>query len=368
MATIKERKVKGRTYVYVSASATYKGETKRFEKSVGSKELGKLKLERRKEFYSWIIDQKKEFYLMYLEIKNLRLRYLSKGYAFPLIFIKRQYELELKNYYPGELEKYREGFDIRYIYNTTALEGNTLTIQETGLVLDKGLAPARKKLREIHEIDNFKKVLQFRRNHQRDISSDFILKLHELIQRNIDDECAGTFRKVPIFISGSHFEPPPAIIVEDEMKKLIKWYNTNKHKMNPLELAADFHHRFVDIHPFVDGNGRVGRELLNFILQKNDYPAIIIPVDRREEYIDALETAHDGNLKPFMEFLVEIFVEDYAKVIRGNMEKFLQEFGELDREEVHEVMETVKWSQDLIKKYVEKTPQHLLEIIQRIMK
>jgi Fic family protein len=275
--------------------------------------------------------------------------------------------MELKNYYPGELEKYRESFDIRYVYHTTAIEGNTLTIQETGLVLDKGLAPARKKLREIHEVENFRKVLEFRRSYKKEITPDFILKLHELIQRNIDDESAGAIRKVQIFISGSNYEPPPAIVVEEELKALIKWYNNNRKKMNPLELAADFHHRFEEIHPFVDGNGRVGRELMNFILQKNGYPAIIIPVERREEYIDALEDAHNGNLKPFLEFLVEIFVEDYAKVIRGNMEKFLQEFGELDQDELQEILEMVKWSSELTKKYIEKTPKHLLEIIQGIM-
>jgi Fic family protein len=284
-----------------------------------------------------------------------------------LIFIKRQYEIELSDYYPGELEKFQEVFDVRYIHHTTAIEGNTLTLNETGLVLEKGIAPAKKKLREIHEVENFKNLLKFVKSYKKDISIDFILKLHKQVMRNIDDDSAGSFRRTGVFITGSKYEPPPAVVVQEEMDELIKWYNTKKGKMNPFELAGYFHCRFTQIHPFIDGNGRVGRELLNFILRRYGYPSIIIPVESREGYISSLEKANEGDYGPMLIFLIEIMVEDYVKVLRNNKARFIEAFGEFKPDELNEFIEMSKWSISLIKRYIDKTPKHLKEILSKIM-
>ena len=97
--------------------------------------------------------------MIYLETKHTRFKYLPKSYAYPLIQIKRNYHKFLHENYPSELKKYQEEFDVRYVHHTTAIEGNTLSLKETGLVLDEGVAPGRKELREIHEIENYRRVL-----------------------------------------------------------------------------------------------------------------------------------------------------------------------------------------------------------------
>ena len=366
MVSVKERKVKGRTYMYVSASATFKGETKRFEKSIGPKDMGKKKLRRRVDFYSEVLETKKEYYLIYLETKSVRFKYLPSGYAFPLILTKRLYHSGLNKLYPSELKKYQNEFDVRYVHNTTAIEGNTLTLKETGLVLDDGIAPARKELREIHEVENYRKVLKFVREYKKDVNLDFILKIHSLIQRNIDDNTAGTFRRIVIGIRGSKWEPPPPIQVNEDLKKLLKWYNNNKVRLHPIELAGIFHHKFLQIHPFVDGNGRVGRELLNFILGHNGYPSLIIPVERREEYLKYLEKADMGDNKPLLEYFVEILVEDHIKVIRGLKGDIQKEMGELSIEEMREFLDFTIWFTDLISKYMKKIPPNLQKRIGEI--
>jgi Fic family protein len=355
MTTIKERKIKGKTYLYVSSSASYKGEKKIFEKSIGPKDGDKKELERKREFYSALVEVKREAYLIYLETKNTKFQYLPTGYAYPLVSTKRQYQRYLSKLYPNDLEKYKEEFEVRYVHNTTAIEGNTLTLRETEMVLDRGITPKTKELREIHEVENYKRLRNYVNTYKGNITLKFMCKLHEFIQRNIDDDGAGCLRRIPVGIKGSRWEPPPAIAVEEELEILIKWYNENKKSMHPLELAGVFHHKYLQIHPFKDGNGRVARELLNFILKRNDYPPIVIPVRRRQEYMESLEMADDGDDIPLLEFFSLCIIEDYIKVITNIKDDLIMSLGDLSREmteeETNEILKLVMWNLMLVKDF-----------------
>lgn len=209
------------------------------------------------------------------------------------------------------LENRYESFSSLFTYNSTAIEGNTLTLQETTRLLFQNMVPAGKSLREINEVLNHKKAFDYILNYKEDITKDFILELHKLVVANTLDRHLisqiGRFRNVQVFISGVMWFPPKPSDVPERVSTLLTWYSKNKKKIHPLILASYFHSEFEKIHPFVDGNGRVGRLLMNFILYKNKYPMISIPFAIKHKYYDALEKAQTkNNLRPFVKFMVEI--------------------------------------------------------------
>jgi len=352
MVSVKTRKVKGHTYVYVSATASHRGERKTFEKMVGRKEADDKLLEDRIEFYSYLMGFKADLYKMYLEMKSTKLLHLPPECAMFLVLLPSFYRRYLSNLYPSELEKYRQNFDVRHIHNTTAIEGNTITLKETAMILDHNLSPRSKELREIHEIENYTRVLDYAREYRGKLGKKFMLRLHKLIQRNIDDNTAGNFRRINVGISGSRWEPGPAIFVEEEIDALLAWYHGNRKKIHPFELAGIFHHRISQIHPFVDGNGRVARELHNFILTGCGFPPIIVPVQRRDEYMDYLERADEGDVRPLLKFFFELLAKDYFDVLMGAIMQERDKISEVLKEmnsmeppppEIGEFLNLVTW-------------------------
>ncbi|MEA3304963.1 MAG: Fic family protein [Patescibacteria group bacterium] len=180
---------------------------------------------------------------------------------------------------------------------------------------------AGKPLREIHEVSNHKEILrklyQFVDNKQ-DISEQLISDIHNLVLRNIDDENAGRYRKITVGISGDDFVPTDPSNISQELQKLLSWYRDSKHSLHSVELACQFHYRFVKIHPFIDGNGRTVRVLINLILMQVGYPMIIIPVVRRAEYIQSLHsTAGYPDFQQFFYSVVEENLKDYLRMIEG---------------------------------------------------
>jgi Fic family protein len=130
-----------------------------------------------------------------------------------------------KNLHPNELEIIERDFDITYIHSTTATEGNTCTIAEVTHILEDSLSPKGRSLREIYEVRNFEEVLKFRKKHRGKLSIPFILKLHELVMKDIDLYTIGTFRRIEVAIRGSETKPVPAIFIDEEMKNLLNWYD-----------------------------------------------------------------------------------------------------------------------------------------------
>ncbi len=206
-----------------------------------------------------------------------------------------------------------EAFISLFTHDSTAIEGNTLTLQETASLLFDKITPS-KDLREINEVLNHKKAFDFLLEYDGDITKKFISDLHGLVIKETLEEGLenqiGRYRSLQVYIRGVPWVPAPPNQVPNDMKNLLTWYTKNKKKLHPLVVAIYFHVGFEIIHPFVDGNGRVGRLLMNFILHKNGYPMVNIPNIQRNMYYEVLNEAQvNGNLRPFIEFVIELLKE-----------------------------------------------------------
>lgn len=200
---------------------------------------------------------------------------------------------KLKPLKPGELEQLRQYYKIGITYSSNALEGNTLTESETKVVIEDGLTVGGKPLKDHLEAEGHAAAYDFMWKLSK--SNGFIEKdiknLHKLFYQKIDEKNAGKYRKIKVFISGSEFVPPPPNEVVQIMKMFVSECGIN-FGSHPIDWAARVHLDFVSIHPFVEGNGRVARLLMNLCLLQSGYPATIIPTARKAEYISALEKAH----------------------------------------------------------------------------
>lgn len=237
----------------------------------------------------------------------------------------------LKTYRPFDeltLKSLRNYYRIGLTYSSNALEGNSLTESETRVVIEDGLTIEGKPLRDVYEAvghakayDHLYELLQ-----KQALEEGDILMLHKLFFQQIDETQAGKYRNVPVFISGSEYAVTPPQKIAIEMKRFIGWYNANEGKMHPGKLAALTHQRFVFIHPFIDGNGRMARLLMNLSLLRNDYTIAIIPVVLRHTYIALLEKAHI-DVQPFVEFITDCVISTQTDLLR-----LLQESGGVKKE------------------------------------
>src|SRR3989339_2183356 len=204
-----------------------------------------------------------------------------------------------------QLEKLKEEFTVEYVYNSTSIEGNTLTLNETRLILQEGITIGGKSLREHLDVINQKEAINWIEGfvkEKKEIKEADILTLHRLTLKGISDYWAGRYKTSQNRIVGSKLKTTPPYKVHSEMNNLVYEIKNNK-KFNTIELAAYSHHELVRIHPFVDGNGRTARLLTNLILMRNGYPPIVILDKERRKYFDVLEKAHFGNLKDFFNFI-----------------------------------------------------------------
>ncbi len=211
----------------------------------------------------------------------------------------------------------KENFDNRYeafcsqfTYNSSAIEGNTLTLQETSQLLFDNLSPKGKSVREINEALNHKKAFDYILNYKGDINKKFILELHRLVVKDTLKlellEETGRYRSLQVYLRGVDWRPCKPEEVPREMQSLLSWYTKQKKKLHPLVIASYFHTAFETIHPFVDGNGRVGRLLINFILHKNGYPMVNIPnVEKQDYYLSLQEAQLNGNLRSFVSLMIK---------------------------------------------------------------
>lgn len=212
---------------------------------------------------------------------------------------------ELRNYYR-----------IGLTWSSNALEGNSLTETETKVAIEDGLTAAGKPLRDYYEAIGHAEAYQqvYRMLDSDAITEDQICYLHRLFYRKIDEENAGTYRKTRVFISGSKYVPPKPDEVAGKMKKLIDDLGINP-GLHPAEWVAQLHKEFVFIHPFVDGNVRIARLLMNLALLKSGYTVAIIPPVKRIEYIQALEDAHTNEIT-FLQFIAEAVYQSQLEFLR----------------------------------------------------
>lgn len=221
------------------------------------------------------------------------------------------------------VRKLRNQMEVEYTYNSNAIEGNTLTLRETQLVIREGCTVNGKSLNDHLEAKNHPKAIEYietiakRKSVEKTIAEEEILKVHGTIFSGILEN-AGSYRNSQVYIEGSDHEPPPAFEVPELMKELVGWLNKNPDELNPIELASVFHHKLVSIHPFDDGNGRVSRLMANLILISNGYTLTVVKNIDRKKYYDALDKADHEDLKPFVNFLarcVEQSLDVYLSAI-----------------------------------------------------
>lgn len=198
---------------------------------------------------------------------------------------------------------------LRWTYNSNAIEGNTLTLKETKVALE-GITVGGKTMREHFEAINHREAIYYVESlvtKDEPLSEWQIKSIHQLILKNIDDKNAGIYRKTNVIISGADHIPPDAIHVASEMQAFINWYKKDSVTLHPVERAARVHADFVKIHPFVDGNGRTSRLLMNLELMKDGYPPVVLPVEKRLEYYEALDKAHTENdYEPFLSLISDV--------------------------------------------------------------
>lgn len=232
---------------------------------------------------------------------------------------KLKYEQNRSKISSVTLSSYEKDFELRFTHNSTAIEGNTLTLMETKAVLEDGISIGGKQLREIYEVVNHKKAYAYVKKciaEKQPLTENIVKDLHALLTENII--AGGVYRYQEVRISGAGFTPPAG----NEMYAQIKgFYEALKHKsgLNALELAAWTHAEFVRIHPFIDGNGRTARLLMNYQLMLNGFLPVSVAKENRLEYYDALEEfAVNGNLQPFADFIAvpeEERLDEYLKLI-----------------------------------------------------
>ena len=217
---------------------------------------------------------------------------------------------------PAEAARLREYLDVEWTYNSNAIEGSTLTRQETLVVLKHGLTVGGRSLVEHLEAINHQHAIAYVEQlatQPKAVTEDDIKAIHRLVLRTIDDDHAGVYRRQQVFIAGSAYLPPPAKAVPGRMAEFAEWLARTgdafrqdvPDALHPVERSAHAHFWLVDIHPFVDGNGRAARLLMNLLLLKAGYPIAIIRNEDRVAYYTALEEGHEGRLESFLLLVTE---------------------------------------------------------------
>lgn len=210
-----------------------------------------------------------------------------------------------------------KNFAIEFAFNTTSLEGNTITLQEAAKLLTEQITPKNRTLREIYDVQNAERVFLSILKDPFELSHDTMMIIHKELMANIDLRLG--YRTSDIRVIHSRFDATPAQYVKTDMELLLQWYNKNKTRLHPFVLASIFHHQFEKIHPFFDGNGRTGRMLVNVVLLGASYPPMIVRKKNRPTYLDVLGKADKANLaeatppvyKPLVEFLAKEYSDTY---------------------------------------------------------
>lgn len=218
---------------------------------------------------------------------------------------KHQRLAALRPLSPESVASLAAAWDVRMVHESNAIEGNSLTLRETELVLSKGVTVSGKPLKDHIEALNLAKAwdkVKALAKSDSNLSERDLLDLHQIILTRVEDDFAGSYRRGAVRIAGSNHVPPNAIKVPDLMEDL---FNESQTINDPIERAAKLHHGIASIHPFTDGNGRTARLAMNFVLLAAGYPPISIPTDLRKDYYTALEAADSGDFQTWQNFLTE---------------------------------------------------------------
>ena len=233
----------------------------------------------------------------------------------------KEYKRKIDAYRPLDkdiVKQSQEYYRIGLTYSSNALEGNTLDITETKVVLEDGLTingkPLRDHLETLGHSDAFYELLNLSKNHT--ITENDIKNLHKLFYRHIDETNAGTYRTKKVIVTGSDVSFPNPDELSGLMQNFVQEIPKMLERMFPVEFAAMVHARFVNIHPFIDGNGRVARLIMNLALLQSGYNITVIPPVVRADYIRAIQETNHKNYTPFVNFISEMVLESQKEYLR----------------------------------------------------
>lgn len=222
--------------------------------------------------------------------------------------IKKNFQREWGKYPESAKDKVIEQISVAFTYNTNAIEGSKITLEETRELLEHKISP-NKPLFDVKESESHAKVFLEMLGNKEKFGIPLILKWHNELFKDTKTDIAGIFRDYPIRVGD--YRAPDWQDVEDLMKGLMEFYNKNKN-MNPVELSARMHYKFEKIHPFGDGNGRIGRLLMNYILWHNEFPMLIIEYKKRGSYYMALQKDENG----FLNYFARRYLTAHKRYIR----------------------------------------------------
>ena len=278
--------VKRSNYYYLGHSSRHGGEVKYREKYLG-KELPK-NLE---------------------EIKEIFLRErMQQGVFKKLKAIQKNFSKEWKKYPESIKKEILIDLSISFTYNTNAIEGSTITLHETEEIIKRKISP-NKPLRDVQETINHSKVFFEVINEKSELSTELILNWHKEIFLDTKQDIAGKFRDYLVKVG--NYRAPDWQDINKLIKEFFIWYNKSKKDMHPVEFAARAHYKFEKIHPFGDGNGRIGRLIIAYILRKNNYPLLIIEYKKRKSYYHALSKSEND----FLNWFIRSYVSAHRKYL-----------------------------------------------------
>lgn len=327
MAYVYKKVIHGKPYYYLRVSKRVKGKIIvkdiAYLGSDASKVDTKLKkLPYKKDIRKAYRNIKKfiqeEYYLK--KVRKLKLKenpYLNKKILEEIEAIKLHFNDHfLKKDKELQKEVYKD-FLIDFAFNTTSLEGNTITLAEANKLLKENLTPKNRTLREIYDLQNTEKVFFDMITPKKEINHDFIIHIHDKLMENIDNRKG--YRMYDIRVFKSQFEATPFPYIKADMGILLKWFSKYENKLHPLVIAGIFHQKFEKIHPFSDGNGRTGRMILCYMLMKKGYPPLIVRKSRRGDYLDTIAKGNKADLnsiepmhyKDLINYLAEELIDSY---------------------------------------------------------
>ena len=294
MVSLSKKNIEGKTYYYLEHSYRKNGRVDKKTKYLG-KTIPKNIEELKDEF---LLEIFQEFW--FNKFDKIKVKYLK----------------ERKNVPPSGKQKLLQNFTIRFTYNTNKIEGSTLTLRETALLLEKGITPSRRPIEDVKETEKHKQVFHEMLSYTKEVNLITLLHWHKQLFEETKKDEAGKIRNYSVGISGSKFPPPAPIDLDFLLTDFFDWFKQNRTKIHPVYLAALVHLKFVTIHPFGDGNGRLSRLFMNYVLNKNKYPMMVIDYSDRNSYYNALE---QSQLKRDDTIFAQWFFKRYLK----EFEKYL---------------------------------------------
>jgi len=295
MVLIRKRDIGGQSYYYLEHSLREGTNVFKKEKYLG-KEIPK-DIEKIKKVFIFEIYKEKWF----IDFEN----------------IKKNYSQEQKIMPPSSKAKEKQTFAIKFTYNTQKIEGSTLSLKDTSNLIERGITPSEKPINDVIEAKEHNKIFYEMLNYKKDLSLQIILYWHKKLFEKTKADVDGKIRTHQVGISLSKYTPPMPVELDFLIKDFFDWYKRNVNKLNPVELAALVHLKWVTIHPFGDGNGRISRLMMNFILHKHNYPMLDIPYVKRNSYYTSLERSQiKKNNSPFLNWFFKRYIKDNKNYLK----------------------------------------------------